>query len=401
MLPKKILIGISGGIAAYKTLSLIRLFVKNGHEVKVVATQNALEFVTPLTIETLSNNALYADMFASPAKRDVQHISHAQWADVVIVAPATANIIGKFANGIADDALSTVLLATKKTVFLAPAMNCEMYSHEAVQKNIETLKSRGVQMIEPNTGFLACNVQGKGRMEEPEIIFETVSRFLNQENQPRKRALVTAGGTCEPIDAVRFIGNRSSGLMGFCLAYSLVKKGYAVDLITGETHLQTQSPHINRINVVTAEEMLQACKKHYKEAEIIIMAAAVADYTPEQPHTHKLKKQQQNLSIALKPTTDILKTIAAKKTEKQIVIGFALETDNEIEHAKQKLHGKNLDFIVLNSLNDKGAGFGVPTNKVTLIDKNENTVELPLDSKEAIADKIVEIVVSPQTALYY
>ena len=388
---KKILIGISGGIAAYKTLSLIRLFVKNGHEVKVVATQNALKFVTPLTIETLSNNALYADMFPPSVQRDVQHISHAQWADVVVVAPATANIIGKLANGIADDALSTTLLATKKPLFVAPAMNCEMYSHPAVQKNIETLQSRGVHIIAPAEGFLACQTHGNGRMEEPETIFEQISNFFNPKVLPKKRALVTAGPTYEPIDAVRFIGNRSSGLMGFCLANSLVKRGYEVDLITGHTHLQTQSPHIHRIDVFTAEEMLQACENHYKTADIIIMSAAVADYTPAVSHAHKLKKQEQSMTLTLKPTTDILKTISLKKSENQIIVGFALETDNEIAHAKQKLHAKNLDFIVLNSLNDAGAGFGTSTNKVTIIDKNENVVELPLNTKEAIADGIVEL----------
>lgn len=392
MSSKKILIGISGGIAAYKTLSLIRLFVKNGHEVKVVATRNALEFVTPLTIETLSKNALYVDLFSSPVQRDVEHISHAQWADVVVVAPATANVLGKLANGIADDALSTTLLATKKPLFIAPAMNCGMYSHPAVQKNIETLKSRGACIIEPKEGFLACNAQGNGRMEEPEVIFEQISNFLNPNTLPRKKALVTAGPTYEPIDAVRFIGNRSSGLMGFCLAQSLAKRGYEVVLVTGYTHLQTQSLHIYRIDVSTAEEMLQACQTHCKSADIIIMAAAVADYTPTIIHAHKLKKQEQPATIVLKPTTDILKTIALEKSENQIIVGFALETDNEIAHAKQKLHAKNLDFIVLNTLNDEGAGFGTPTNKVTIIDKNENVVLLPLESKEIVADRVVEMV---------
>ena len=389
---KKILIGISGGIAAYKTLSLIRLFVKNGHQVKVIATQNALEFVTPLTIETLSNNALYADMFQTSAQREVQHISHAQWADAVIVAPATANIIGKFANGIADDALSTTLLAVKKPLFFAPAMNCEMYSNIAVQQNIKTLKLRGIHIIEPKEGFLACNAEGNGRMEEPEAIFKFVSDFFTQAEKPRKKALVTAGPTYEPIDAVRFIGNRSSGLMGFCIAESLAKRGYDVDLITGNTHLQTQSPHINRIDVSTAEEMLQACETHYKQAEIIIMAAAVADYTPEQTYPHKLKKQEQSLTISLKPTTDILKTISSKKSENQTIVGFALETDNEIENAIKKLHSKNLDFIVLNSLNDEGAGFGTSTNKVFIIDKSLHITDLPLNSKEEVAEGVVEVV---------
>jgi phosphopantothenoylcysteine decarboxylase/phosphopantothenate--cysteine ligase len=394
MSSKKILIGISGGIAAYKTLSLIRLFVKNGHQVKVIATQNALEFVTPLTIETLSNNALYADMFSTSAQREVQHISHAQWADIAIVAPATANIIGKLAHGIADDALSTTLLAVKKPLFIAPAMNCGMYSNAAVEENIKILKLRGIHIIEPKSGFLACNTEGNGRMEEPETIFKLISDFFQKKESPRKKALVTAGPTYEPIDAVRFIGNRSSGLMGFCLAESLAKQGYDVDLITGNTHLQTQSPHINRIDVSTAEEMLRACELHYKQADIIMMAAAVADYTPEQTHAHKLKKQEQPLTIALKPTTDIVKTIAMKKSTHQTIVGFALETDNEIENAKNKLRSKNLDFIVLNSLNDKGAGFGTSTNKVSIIDKNATITELPLDSKEAVADRIVGMVLN-------
>ena len=391
---KKILIGISGGIAAYKTLSLIRLCVKNGHEVKVIATRNALEFVTPLTVETLSNNALYTDIFLRSAQREIGHISLSQWADVVVVAPATANIIGKFANGIADDALSTTLLATKKPIFIAPAMNCEMYANAAVQKNIETLQSRGVYIIEPKEGFLACNAQGNGRMEEPEMIFEVISNFFKQEKTVRKRALVTAGPTHEPIDAVRFIGNHSSGLMGFSLAEALAENGFEVDLITGRTHLQTQSPHIHRTDVVTAEEMLQACEKLYKQAEIIIMSAAVADYTPAETFTHKIKKQEQPLTITLKPTTDILKTIALKKTENQTIVGFALETDNEIENAKQKLHTKNLDFIVLNSLNDKGAGFGTSTNKVVIIDQAENITELPLDTKEKVAENIIKIILN-------
>ena len=393
MAAKKILIGISGGIAAYKTLSLIRLFIKNGDEVKVIATQNALEFVTPLAIETLSNNALYVEMFPASTERNVQHISHAQWADVVIVAPATANIIGKFANGIADDALSTTLLAANKPLFIAPAMNCEMYANAAVQKNIEALKARGIYIIEPKEGFLACNIQGNGRMEEPETIFEIVSHFFHQETMPRKKALVTAGPTYEPIDAVRFIANRSSGLMGFSLAQALAKRGYDVDLITGPTHLQIQSPHINRIDVATAEEMLQACENHYKQADIIIMSAAVADYTPEQTYTHKLKKQEQSLTIALKPTTDILKTIALKRTKNQTIVGFALETNNEIENAKQKLRIKKLDFIVLNSLNDTGAGFGTLTNKVTVIDKDENITKLPMGAKENVAERILEVVI--------
>ena len=392
MLNKKILIGICGGIAAYKTLTLIRLFRKAGCEVKVVATQNALSFVTPLTIETLSNNKLYVDMFES-ANRSTEHISLAQWADIAVVAPATANIIGKLANGIADDALSTVLLAFSKQAYIAPAMNENMYKHLAVQRNIDTLRQFQYHIISPESGMLACNTEGIGRMAEPETIFNAVaSSFTGNKSAEKKRALVTAGPTYEPIDAVRFIGNRSSGLMGFALAENLVAQGFDVDLITGHTYLTTLDKNINRIDVDTAEEMLQMCLKHAAKADIIIMSAAVADYTPEEKVTHKIKKESNHLTLKLKPTVDILKTIASQKTENQIVVGFALETDNELAHAKQKLHVKNLDFIVLNSLNDKGAGFGTPTNKVTIIDKNENITEIPLKSKQEVAADIIRII---------
>jgi phosphopantothenoylcysteine decarboxylase/phosphopantothenate--cysteine ligase len=394
MLNKKILIGICGGIAAYKTLSLIRLFRKAGCEVKVVATQNALSFVTPLTIETLSNNRLYVDMFEHSVNRSTEHISLAQWADVMIVAPATANIIGKLANGIADDALSTTLLAYPKPVYIAPAMNENMYKHPAVQRNMDTLKQFNFHIIAPESGMLACNTEGIGRMAEPETIFNIISEtFVTNETSHKKRALVTAGPTYEPIDAVRFIGNHSSGLMGFSLAEVLAEKGFEVDLITGHTHLDISNKNINRIDVNTAEEMLQACLKHFQKADIIIMSAAVADYTPEEKTNQKIKKGNNSLNLKLKPTTDILKTIASQKTENQIIVGFALETENELDNAKQKLHTKNLDFIILNSLNDNGAGFGTSTNKVTIIDKNENITELPLKSKQDIAADIIRMVV--------
>ncbi len=394
MLNKKILIGICGGIAAYKTLTLIRLFRKAGCEVKVIATHNALSFVTPLTIETLSNNKLYVDMFESSGERTTEHISLAQWADIAIVAPATANIIGKLANGIADDALSTTLLAFSKPLYLAPAMNENMYKHIAVQKNLELLKQYNFHIIDPQEGVLACNTEGIGRMVEPETIFKIISDSVNNEHADRKRALVTAGPTYEPIDAVRFIGNRSSGLMGFAIAEALASNGFEVDLITGPTHLRTSGRNINRIDVNTAEEMLQMCEEHFQKATVIIMSAAVADYTPEERTEQKMKKGNIPLSLKLKPTVDILKTIAAKKTNDQIIVGFALETDNELANAKQKLQSKNLDFIVLNSLNDKGAGFGTPTNKVTIIDKKDTIIELPLDSKKAIADKIIQIILN-------
>ena len=394
MLNKKILIGICGGIAAYKTLSLIRLFCKAGCEVKVVATPNALLFVTPLTIETLSNNRLYVDMFRHSEERNTEHISLAQWADIAIVAPATANIIGKLANGIADDALSTTLLAFTKPLYIAPSMNENMYNHPAVQQNINTLKQFHIRIISPESGILACNTEGIGRMAEPESIFNTVtSVFIGGGLKNGKRALVTAGPTYEAIDPVRFIGNYSSGLMGFSLAEVLAEEGFEVDLITGHTLLTTSHKNINRINVNTAEDMLNMCLKHFPKADVAIMSAAVSDYSPEKKAVQKIKKSSAPLTLKLKQTVDILQTIALQKTENQIVVGFSLETDNELSNAKQKLHAKNLDFIVLNSLNEQGAGFGTTTNKVTIIDKNENVTEIPLKSKREVAENIIQMVV--------
>ncbi len=386
---KHVLIGISGGIAAYKSLTLIRSFVKNDYEVKVVATDHALEFVTPLTIETLSGNKLYNNMFQTGQERTTEHIALAQWADVFVVAPATANIIGKYAHGLADDALSTTLLAYKKILFMAPAMNDAMWDNEAVQANLKILQSRGVKILEPESGFLACNSEGKGRMMEPEKIFEAIDNYLCGKNSGL-RALVSAGGTQEPIDAVRYIGNRSSGLMGFCLAESLAQKGVQVDLISGPTSLTTHHPLIHRIDVQTAADMLQACQMVASQVDIIIMAAAVADYTPEHAVDYKVKKTDATWQIHLKPTEDILKTLSLHRAnDRQIVVGFALETNDEKENAIKKLKTKQLDMIVLNSLNDKGAGFSTSTNKVLLIDKNEQVINIPLQSKQAVAEEIV------------
>lgn len=386
---KHVLIGISGGIAAYKSLTLIRSFVKNDYDVKVVATDHALEFVTPLTIETLSGNKLYNNMFQTGQERTTEHIALAQWADVFVVAPATANIIGKYAHGLADDALSTTLLAYKKILFMAPAMNDAMWDNEAVQANLKILQNRGVKILEPESGFLACNSEGKGRMMEPEKIFEAIDNYLCGKNSGL-RALVSAGGTQEPIDAVRYIGNRSSGLMGFCLAESLAQKGVQVDLISGPTSLTTHHPLIHRIDVQTAADMLQACQMVASQVDIIIMAAAVADYTPEHAVDYKVKKTDVTWQIHLKPTEDILKTLSLHRAnDRQIVVGFALETNDEKENAIKKLKTKQLDMIVLNSLNDKGAGFSTSTNKVLLIDKNEQVIDIPLQSKQAVAEEIV------------
>ncbi len=390
---KNVLIGITGGIAAYKSLYLIRLFVKNGYDVKVMATEHAMQFVTPLSIETLSKHELYTDMFSPAIHRTTEHISLAQWADVCVVAPATANIIGKIAHGIADDAVSTTCMALKNPLFIAPAMNEQMLHNAAVEDNLSLLKQRGVHVIDSQAGFLACNAYGDGRMAEPEDIFHAVHAFMQQKLFPQRsgiKAMVSAGGTQEAIDAVRYIGNRSSGLMGFALAEALADQGIEVDLVTAPTHLTIQHPLVHRIDVESAEQMLQACTSSARQADIVIMSAAVADYTPVKKYEQKLKKQSQNLTIELMPTVDILKTLSLNRAKKQWVVGFALETDNELENARKKMNTKQLDMIVLNSLNDKGAGFSTHTNKVLVLDADGGVVDIPLQSKAAVATEIVK-----------
>lgn len=390
---KHIVIGITGGIAAYKALSLIRLFKAAHFEVKVVATHNALQFVTKLSIETLSQSPLYYDSFESPNEYVVEHIAISDWADVVVIAPATANIIGKLANGIADDALSTFLLATTKPIFIAPAMNCNMYENIAVQENITKLKTRGVQFIDPNGGFLACGYEGKGRMEEPEKIFDIVKNSIYPVQQFKGiHALVTAGPTYEPIDPVRFIGNYSSGLMGFELAESLAKKGASVTLITGPTSLSAKSSLINTIHVHTAQQMYDAVFSEKDRCALIIMAAAVADYTPSAVADQKIKKKDQEWSIPVQKTKDILFDLGKSKTKDQCLVGFALETQNEIENATFKLQNKNADFIVLNSMNNNAAGFNKPTNQVTILSPQGIVLESLVKSKSEIAEDIVNTI---------
>ncbi|MCQ2292272.1 MAG: bifunctional phosphopantothenoylcysteine decarboxylase/phosphopantothenate--cysteine ligase CoaBC [Bacteroidales bacterium] len=390
---KHIVIGITGGIAAYKTMFLIRQFKSSGCDVRVVATRSALEFVTPLTIETLSQNKLYVDLFEPTAQRDVQHISMADWADCVIIAPATANIIGKYAHGIADDALSTLLLATRKPIFIAPAMNNQMYAEPTVQHNIELLRQKGVHIIEPQCGFLACGTTGTGRMEEPENIFTIVqNHFKSQQLFSGKRVMITAGPTYEPIDPVRFIGNHSSGLMGYALAEAAAEMGADVTLVSGPTSLTINHPMVKRIDVMTAEQMYEQCMAIASEQDVMILAAAVADYTPKEVASEKIKKKTDNLDIQLVKTKDILASIGKQKQDHQFLVGFALETQNEKVNALQKLHNKNADLIVLNSLRTKGAGFRTPTNQVVMITRDEQTFESELKSKREIAYDILQVV---------
>ena len=394
---KKILLGISGGIAAYKAAYLIRLFIKAGAEVKVVATQNALHFVTKVTLETLSKNKVYDNLFAENNDYSTEHIALTDWADFFVIAPATANIIGKLANGIADDALSTSFLAFNKEVFIAPAMNCKMYEHFSIQKNIAFLQSKGIKFIEAPVGELACGYEGKGRMEEPENIFTFIENYFeNAALLKGKRVLITAGPTYEAIDPVRFIGNHSSGKMGIALAEVFAQLGANVTLVAGPIQISTNHPLIERINVITANEMYEKCIKIFPTSDYTVMAAAVADFSIANPEGNKIKKSKKLPQIKLIPTIDILAELGKNKTSKQLLIGFALETDKEKKHALDKLNNKNLDFIVLNSLNDIGAGFGYDTNKVSIFDKKGNAKYIDLKSKKEIAKDIVSYMLKIQ-----
>lgn len=387
---KHVLIGISGGIAAYKIPELVRLFIKSGAEVKVIATKNALEFVTPMTLETLSQNKLYCETFDSANQYSTDHISHAKWGDILVVAPATANIIGKFANGIADDALSTTFMAFDKFVYVAPAMNVNMYEHPELQENIVKLKKRGVSIIEPNEGELACGDIGKGRMEEPAGILKYVEEsLLLQSSWSGKKILITAGPTFEKIDPVRFIGNYSSGKMGFAIAEACANRGAEVFLISGPVSLKTFHPNIKRIDVESAEEMYQESLKIFSDMNAAILSAAVADFTPETVFDSKKKRGSEDLILRLKPTKDIASSLGMMKNNTQILVGFALETDNEEENALLKLDKKNLDFIVLNSLKEEGAGFRHDTNKIMIINKEGYRFDFPLKDKKDVAEDIL------------
>ena len=388
----KIIVGITGGIAAYKAPELVRLLKKAGHEVRCAATEHALQFVTRVTLETVSENPLYSDLFASG---HTEHISLKDWGDLLVVAPATANIIGKVANGIADDALSTLLLAfSQKPVILAPAMNSLMWAHPAVQHNIEILKNRGIRMVGPADGALACGTHGVGRMAEPEeIVAEALSTFnLHLSSQ---RWLVTAGPTYERIDSVRFIGNYSSGKMGFALAEALADAGAEVELVTGPTSLMTAHPRIHRTDIESAREMYDAATELFPHCHGAILSAAVADYRPSKCADHKLKKQgEEGIHLDLVQNPDILATLGTIKQQGQTLVGFALETDNELQNAESKLKRKNLDYIVMNSLRDTGAGFGTDTNKVTILGADGSRTDSPLLSKQEIAKLIINNVTS-------
>ena len=388
-----IVVGITGGIAAYKAPELVRLLVKAGHTVRCAATEHALQFTTRVTLETVSGNPLYSDLFASGG---TEHISLKNWGDMLVVAPATANIIGKVAAGIADDALSTLLLAfSHKPVIMAPAMNSLMWSHPAVQRNIATLRSWGIRMVGPATGALACGTDGLGRMAEPEEIVEAVCAETAPQRLSGQRWLVTAGPTYERIDSVRFIGNYSSGKMGFALADALANAGADVELVSGPTHLGVSHPRIHLTRVESACEMYDAATAAFPACRGAILSAAVADYRPAECADHKLKKNgSEGMHLELVQNPDILATLGTMKQQGQTLVGFALETDNELQNAQGKLQRKNLDYIVMNSLRDAGAGFGTDTNKVTIIGADNSLCESPLLSKHEIAQLIINTVTS-------
>ena len=398
---KKIVLGISGGIAAYKTASLVRLFIKAGAHVQVIMTPASKDFITPLTLSTLSKRPVFSSFYkeeetlVSEVENPNQnlewnnHVEIGLWADLMIVAPATANTLSKMANGICDNLLIATYLSAKCPVYFAPAMDLDMYKHPSTIESFSKLKSFGNTIIPAESGELASGLSGEGRMAEPENIVAFIENEMESELPLiGKKILITAGPTYEAIDPVRFIGNHSSGKMGFDLALCAANYGASVLLISGPTHLSIRHELVQVIPVISAEEMHEQCHNYFKTADVFIGAAAVADYKPKKPALHKIKKSEEPFVIELEKTKDILASLGSIK-QKQFLIGFALETENEIENAKLKIQKKNLDLIVLNSLQDKGAGFGGTTNKVTFIDTNFDVFPMELKSKEEVANDIL------------
>ncbi len=399
---KKIILGITGSIAAYKAASLIRLFIKEGAEVQVVMTPLAKEFITPLTLATLSRRPILVEFFNPENGNWNSHVDLGLWADAYLIAPATANTMAKMANGIADNLLLTTYLSARYPVFIAPAMDLDMYRHDATQNNINILSKRGVTFIEPESGELASGLIGKGRMAEPEtIVNQMIQFFQHSKLLSGKCFMVTAGPTYEAIDPVRFIGNFSSGKMGYAIAETLADFGAEVILISGPTSLNVTNKSITRINVTSAEQMYNAAIQHFETCDGAVLSAAVADYTPVESADKKIKSEKTNIAIHLKPTKDIAAELGKQKRDNQLLVGFALETHNEIENAIQKIKKKNLDFIVLNSLNDKNAGFQHDTNKITIIDRSNNTENFELKTKKEVAKDIVEKIVNQYKTTCY
>ncbi|PAW91962.1 bifunctional phosphopantothenoylcysteine decarboxylase/phosphopantothenate--cysteine ligase CoaBC [Mucilaginibacter sp. MD40] len=386
---KKILLGVCGSIAAYKSATLVRLLVKAGANVQVVMTSDSTNFITPLTLSTLSKNPVYHEYFKAETGEWNNHVELGLWADIMVIAPASANTMAKMAGGLVDNLLTAVYLSAKCQVYFAPAMDLDMWKHNATRDNISQLQSFGNILIPPGSGELASGLHGEGRMAEPEEIVNFLADDIRKKLPlVNKRVMVTAGPTYEAIDPVRFIGNHSSGKMGFAIADELASLGASVTLVAGPTAQKSKYHNIKRIDITSAAEMLEACLQHFNQSDACVMCAAVADYTPAHVAEQKIKKTEEQFSIELKKTTDILKTLGKQKRNNQVLVGFALETNNEEEHAIEKLKKKNLDLIVLNSLNDSGAGFKSDTNKVTLIDSQLNKTHFGLKNKTEVARDI-------------
>jgi phosphopantothenoylcysteine decarboxylase / phosphopantothenate---cysteine ligase len=394
---KKIVLGICGSIAAYKSALLTRLLVKAGAEVKVLMTKDALHFINPLTLSTLSKHKVDTDLITEEQWNS--HVDLGLWADVFIIAPASANTIAKLANGFCDNLLTAACLSARCPVFIAPAMDTDMWKYPATKRNIKTLKEFGYNIIDVEKGELASGLIGEGRMAEPEHILTYLEKAIGQKSLKQRRlagktALVTAGPTHEAIDPVRFISNNSTGQMGASIAKALYDEGADVTLVAGPGSYFPENKSIRLVHVTTAKQMYNACLKHFKKADITVMAAAVADYTPVNVADKKIKKHSEALILELKPTKDILAELGKQKSKKQLLIGFSLETDNESKNALQKLHEKKLDAIVLNSLRDKGAGFGFNTNKISILDKKNKHTDFPLKPKSEVAKDIVEYIIN-------
>jgi len=398
---KKILLGVCGSIAAYKSAFLVRLLVKEGAEVKVILTRSAADFITPLTLATLSKNEVLANFYDNKGNWH-NHVELGLWADVFLIAPASANSLAKMANGLCDNLLSATYLSARCQVVVAPAMDLDMWKHPATQTNIKKLEGFGNLVVPVESGELASGLNGEGRMAEPENIITFLNNFLstaseknNEKNTLKgKKVVITAGPTVEAIDPVRFISNHSSGKMGFALAAAFLQQGAEVTLIKGPTPTDFNMHGIKTISVTTAFQMHDVAISHTKDADVIVMAAAVADYAPEKIAATKIKKKDSGMEIKLMKTPDILKDLGERKKVNQVLVGFALETDNELSNAQGKLKNKNLDFIVLNSLQDKGAGFGTDTNKITIIDKQGTIKKFKLKSKADVAKDIVNKIAS-------
>lgn len=393
---KKILVGVTGSIAAYKAVLLVRLLVKAGAEVKVIITPSAKDFVSQLTFSTLSKNEVLIDLFNE--KSWTNHVNLGRWADVFVIAPLSCNTLAKMANGFCDNLLLAVYLSATCPVIVAPAMDEDMWHHPSTKSNIDKINSFENKIIPVENGELASGLYGDGRMAEPEFILHYLQNFFfDSKELTGKKVLVTAGPTHEAIDPVRFISNHSSGKMGVAIAEEFISRGAEVTLIIGPSNIKI-GENIKAINVISAEEMYNACLNNFSEADITVMAAAVADYMPQSVSVNKIKKNEEVLYLDLKKTPDILKQLGEQKREDQIVVGFALETNNEKENALSKLEKKNLDLIVLNSLNDKGAGFRIDTNKIAIFDKNRNEFQFEMKSKKSVAKDIVNTIIQYRNA---